>query len=83
MKTQKKIENWCRDEKFMRYADKRMGEAFNDVVENQPLDPQYEELDEEFEWNDRYLVGVYPCVHAGTLPACIRRGVRPARDRVA
>ena len=25
MKTQKKIENWCRDEKFMRYADKRMG----------------------------------------------------------
>lgn len=56
MKTQKKIENWCRDEKFMRYADKRMGEAFNDVVENQPLDPQYEELDEEFEWNDRYVV---------------------------
>ena len=56
MKMKKKIENWGKDEKFMCYADKCMSEAFNDVVENQPLDPQYEELDEAFEWNDRYVV---------------------------
>ena len=56
MKMKKKIENGCKDEKFMCYADKCMSEAFNDVVENQPLDPQYEELDEAFEWNDRYVV---------------------------
>ena len=56
MKMKKKIENWCKDEKFMCYADKCMSEAFNDVVENQPLDPQYEELDEAFEWNARYVV---------------------------
>lgn len=56
MKMKKKIENWCKDEKFMCYADKCMSEAFKDVVENQPLDPQYEELDEAFEWNDRYVV---------------------------
>ena len=39
MKMKKKIENWCKDEKFMCYADKCMSEAFNDVVENQPLHP--------------------------------------------
>lgn len=54
MEMQRKIEIWCRDERFLRYANKRMNEEITDVPENRLYDPEYEELDEAFETDDRY-----------------------------
>ncbi|MEO4806118.1 hypothetical protein ABHZ61_02290 [Bacteroides thetaiotaomicron] len=56
MGTQRKIENWCKDERFLRYASRRMTEEITEVPENQQYDPQYEELDEAFDRDDRYVV---------------------------
>lgn len=78
----KKIENWCKDEKFMCYADKCMSEAFNDVVENQPLDPQYEELDEAFEWNDRYIVPLVDYLTYRLHLAKLQRNPRKRRSGI-
>ena len=56
MKLQRKIENWCRDEKFLRYADGRMAEEVLDMPENHRHDPKYDELEEAFERDGRYAV---------------------------
>ena len=56
MNAQKKIERWCRDERFMHYTARRMNEEIADVPENWTYDPEFEELDEAFETDDRYAV---------------------------
>ena len=56
MKLQEKIKSWCKDEKFMSFAQERARKEVCEVAENHRIDPQYEELDEAFEWNDRYVV---------------------------
>lgn len=56
MEMQRKIENWCRDERFLHYAARRMNQEITDVPENRQYDPEYEELDEAFETDDRYAV---------------------------
>ena len=55
MKTKKRIEKWLADERFRRYAEKRMQEEITEVPENHTLDRKYEELDEGFECDDRYI----------------------------
>ena len=55
MKTKKRIEKWLADENFRRYAEKRMQEEITEVPENHTLDRKYEELDEGFECDDRYI----------------------------
>ncbi len=55
MNEQKKIERWCRDEHFVHYANERMNEELGHAP-NHRSDPEYEELDEAFEWDDRYIV---------------------------
>lgn len=54
MEMQRKIKNWCRDERFLRYAGRRMNEEITDMPENRLYDPEYEELDKAFETDDRY-----------------------------
>lgn len=54
MEMQRKIENWCRDEQFLHYASRRINEEITSVPENRLYDPEYEELDEAFETDDRY-----------------------------
>ena len=56
MNAQKKIERWCRDERFMHYTARRMNEEIADVPKNWTYDPEFEELDEAFETDDRYAV---------------------------
>lgn len=56
MNIKRKIGKWLEDEGFRRYAERRMREEITDVPENLVLDPRYEELDEGFEWDDRYVV---------------------------
>ena len=56
MDSKRKIEKWLADESFRRYAERRMQEEITDVPENHTLDRKYEELDEGFEWDDRYIV---------------------------
>ncbi|WP_026367332.1 hypothetical protein [Bacteroides sp. 14(A)] len=55
MNVQRKIEKWCRDERFVRYVSKRTNEEFCKVRESNWFDPGYEELDEAFERDDRYI----------------------------
>ena len=55
MDVQKKIEKWCRDERFVRYANERMSEELG-TASNHWVDPEYEKLAEAFEWEDRYVV---------------------------
>ena len=38
MNAQKKIERWCRDERFMHYTARRMNEEIADVPENWTYD---------------------------------------------
>ncbi|WP_418403553.1 hypothetical protein [Alistipes putredinis] len=56
MEVQKRMEKWSQDEQFLSYARKRMLEEINHVPENHRLDELFEELDEGFEWDDRYVV---------------------------
>lgn len=55
MNLQKRIEKWCKDERFLRYANERMREEITNVPENHRCDPQYEELDEGFDGKDEYI----------------------------
>lgn len=55
MKLQEKIKSWCKDEKFMSFAQERARKEVCEVTENHRIDSQYEELDEAFEYDDRYI----------------------------
>lgn len=55
MDIQKKIEKWCRNERFVRYANERMSEELSEAS-NHWTDTEYEELAEAFEWDDRYAL---------------------------
>lgn len=55
MNVQEKIEKWCKDENFLMYADKRMREEICSKPENQVLDSRFEELNERFDIDDRYI----------------------------
>lgn len=55
MNVQKKIEKWYRDKRFVRYVNERVSEEIRRVSKQRP-DPKYEELDEAFDQNDRYVV---------------------------
>lgn len=55
MKLQEKIKSWCKDEKLMSFAQERARKEVCEVAENHRIDPQYEELDEAFEYDDRYI----------------------------
>lgn len=54
MNVQKQIEQWCGDERFLRYANERMRKEITEVPENHLITPEYEALDEGFECDDRY-----------------------------
>lgn len=56
MNIKRKIGMWLEDERFRQYAERRMKEEITDVPENLVPDPRYEELDEGFERDDRYIV---------------------------
>ena len=56
MKLQEKIKSWCKDEKFMSFAQERARKEVCEVTENHRIDPQYEELDEAVTWDNRYIV---------------------------
>lgn len=56
MNIKRKIGMWLEDERFRQYAERRMKEEITDVPENLVPDPRYEELDEGFEMDDRYIV---------------------------
>ena len=47
MKLQEKIKSWCKDEKFMSFAQERARKEVCEVAENHRIDPQYEELRSE------------------------------------
>ena len=77
MNVQQKIEKWCRNERFVHYANERISEELV-YAPNHRIDPEYEELDEAITWDNRYiekcqaskptcLVDIRACNHAGRL----------------
>ena len=63
MNVQQKIEKWCRNERFVHYANERISEELV-YAPNHRIDPEYEELDEAITWDNRYIVPMmtYPIV---------------------
>lgn len=55
MRQNDKIEKWLEDDSFTDYMQKRTIEIFNYILNNYPYDPKYEELDEYFDRDDRYV----------------------------
>ena len=53
MNVQQKIEKWCRNERFVHYANERISEELV-YAPNHRIDPEYEELDEAITWDNRY-----------------------------
>jgi len=58
MKGKEKIDKWLEDEAFMSFAQKRTTEIVRYILNNYPYDLKYEELDECFGRDDRYVVPV-------------------------
>ena len=54
MNVQEQIKEWCKDGRFLRYANERMRKEITEVPENHVVTPEYEALDEGFEYDDRY-----------------------------
>ena len=77
MNAQKKIERWCRDERFMHYTARRMNEEIADVPENWTYDPEFEELDEAFEYDDRYIAPLVTYLTYKLRPTCCTACVSP------
>ena len=76
MKLQEKIKSWCKDEKFMSFAQERARKEVCEVAENHRIDPQYEELDEAFETDDRYAVPLATYLLYRLRVARLHRNVR-------
>lgn len=51
MNVQQKIEKWCRNERFVHYANERISEELV-YAPNHRIDPEYEELDEAITWDN-------------------------------
>ena len=76
MNVQEQIKEWCKDGRFLRYANERMRKEIAEVPENHVVTPEYEALDEGFEYDDRYaapLAGIRAGHDAGSLRACLFR----------
>ena len=54
MNVQEQIKEWCKDGRFLLYANERMRKEITEVPENHVVTPEYEALDEGFEYDDRY-----------------------------
>ena len=52
---EKKIENWCKDARFVNFANRRMHQEITERLENGSYDALFEELDEAFDYDDRYI----------------------------
>ena len=59
MNVQQKIEKWCRNERFVHYANERISEELV-YAPNHRIDPEYEELDEAITWDNRHACGRLP-----------------------
>ena len=86
MNVQEQIKEWCKDGRFLLYANERMRKEITEVTENHLVTPEYEALDEGFEYDangqvaekgesaqTRYLVGIRAGHDAGPLRACLFR----------
>lgn len=71
MKKVKKTERWLKDENFMKFANKRALIEFR-RAENNLIDPKYEELVENFDSNDDYIVPMvdYLCFRLHLAKIC-------------
>ena len=83
MNVQEQIKEWCKDGRFLLYANERMRKEITEVPENHVVTPEYEALDEGFEYDDRYAaptLGHYVHVFSdefGALAAELQETVMP------
>ncbi len=78
MKIEKKIENWCQDTCFVNFTNQRMHQELTERPENKRYDILFEELDEAFEYDDRYIG---PLVEYLTCRLHIAKLCKNARQR--
>lgn len=82
MKKDDKIEKWLEDDSFMEYMQKRTIEMFNHILNNYPYDPQYEELDECFDRDDRYVVPLVDYLVYRLHRARLKRNSKKRREGI-
>lgn len=76
MKLQEKIESWCKDENFMHYVQERVRKEMCESTESHRIDPEYEKLDEGFEYEDRYIVPLVTYLTYKLRLAVVQRSAR-------
>jgi hypothetical protein len=78
MKIEKKIEKWCMDARFVDYANRRLNEKAAEGLEYGRYDALFEEMDEAFDYDDRYIV---PLVEYLTCRLHLAKLYRNAKKR--
>lgn len=73
MKTEKKIERWCKDSRFVGFANRQMHLELTQRMEGNSLDPFFEELDEAFEYDERYIVPIVEYLTCRLHTALLRK----------
>lgn len=82
MNVQKKIEKWCRDERFTDYSDRRILVEVEDVCDNYRPDPEYEELIKAFNRDGRYIVPMVAYLNYRLQVAKLQKNIRRRKHAV-
>ncbi len=82
MKIEKKIEKWCKDARFVGFANQRMNFELTQRMENNSLDPFFEELDEAFEYDDRYIMPLVEYLTCRLHTAKLRKDIQRQEEGI-
>ena len=82
MKIKKKIERWYKDASFMNFVHRRMQVELAQRMEGYSFDPYFEELDEAFEYDDRYLVPLVEYLTCRLHTAMLRKDIRQREEGI-
>ena len=82
MNVQKKIEKWCRDERFTDYSDRRILAEVENVCDNYRPDPEYEELIRAFRRDGRYIVPMVAYLNYRLQVAKLQKNIRRRKRAV-
>lgn len=82
MNIEDKIDIWMNDDSFMNFVQQRTVEKVREILEYYPLDPVYEQLDEGFEYDDRYIVPMVDYLVFKLHTAKLRKNSRKRKDGI-
>lgn len=82
MKHKEKSDKWVKDEEFMSFVQKRTTEIARYILNNHPYDQKYEELDERFGYDDRYVVPLVDYLLYRLHRAKLKRNSKKRREGI-